>query len=62
MSEPNPNYKRDLAGSGEWAHAAVPPGCQCPECQEWCMDLLVWIDDETVECQTCKRRYNPTAD
>jgi hypothetical protein len=40
-------------------HEAVPPGCGCPSCHEADMDRLVWIDDETVECQTCKTRYNP---
>lgn len=37
----------------------VPPGCECPQCHEANMDLLVWIDDETVECQTCKNQYQP---
>jgi len=40
-------------------HELVPPGCECPQCHERDMDLLVWIDDETVECQTCKTRYRP---
>jgi hypothetical protein len=51
--------RSNLVGKGEWVHEAVPPGCECPECHEWCMDLLVWVDDETVECQTCKNRYQP---
>ena len=38
---------------------AVQPGCECPQCQEWSMDLLVWIDDDTVECATCGTRYQP---
>ena len=37
----------------------VPPGCGCPTCGESEMDRLVWIDDEEVECQTCKNRYQP---
>jgi len=37
----------------------VQPGCECPQCQEWSMDLLVWIDDDTVECATCGTRYQP---
>ena len=40
-------------------HDLVPPGCECPQCHEARVDLLVWVDDETVECQTCKTRYQP---
>jgi len=52
---PDPN----LVGKGEWTHLAVPPGCQCPECREWRPDLLVWIDDDTVECETWGTQYQP---
>jgi len=49
----------DLFGKGEWTHQAVPPGCECPDCKEWRMDLLVWIDDEEVRCDSCGTIYNP---
>jgi hypothetical protein len=49
----------DLVGKGEWTHLAVPPGCGCPECHEWCPDLLEWIDDNTVRCETCGMEYQP---
>ena len=52
--------RRELVGRGEWMHEAVPPGCECPCCREWCMDLLVWLDDDIVRCTTCGTRYNPT--
>ena len=52
--------RRELVGRGEWMHEAVPPGCECPSCREWCMDLLVWLDDDIVRCTTCGTRYNPT--
>ena len=47
------------AGRDNLDHEAVPPGCECPQCHESDTDRLVWIDDETVECQTCKTRYQP---
>lgn len=50
----------DLFGRGRWTHAAVPPGCECPECREWSPDLLVWIDETTVQCETCGTKYQPT--
>lgn len=60
MTEPTDNAERsDLFGKGEWTHEAVPPGCECPECKEWCMALLVWIDDEEVRCDACGTIYNP---
>ena len=31
----------------------------CPSCGERRIDWLVWIDDESVECQTCKTIYKP---
>ncbi len=51
--------RRDLVGKGEWTHLAVPPGCECPECREWCPDLLPWVDDNHVECETCGTKYEP---
>jgi len=33
--------------------------CGCPSCGERTIDCLVWIDDESVECQTCKTVYKP---
>jgi len=32
---------------------------RCPSCGEAWQDELVWIDDETVDCQTCGCRYTP---
>ena len=49
-----------LFGKGAWTHEAVPPGCECPDCREWRMDSLVWIDDEEVRCDSCGTIYNPT--
>ena len=37
----------------------VAPVFACPCCGEDRMDELVWIDDETVECQTCTAWYDP---
>ena len=51
--------RSDLVGKGAWTHAAVPPGCECPGCKEWCPDLLVWVEDDRVECQTCGAIYDP---
>ena len=51
--------RSDLVGKGEWTHQAVPPGCECPGCKEWCPDLLVWLEDDRVECQTCSAIYDP---
>ena len=31
----------------------------CPTCGEDNMDQLVWVDDLTVQCNTCGERYNP---
>ena len=31
----------------------------CPQCGERNIDLLVWINDETVACYTCGNKYNP---
>lgn len=60
MTKPTNNAERsDLFGKGEWTHQAVPPGCECPECKEWCRDLLVWIDDEEVRCNSCGTIYDP---
>ncbi len=51
--------RRDLFGKGQWTQEAVPPGCECPECNEWRMDSLVWIDDEEVRCTSCDTIYDP---
>jgi len=37
----------------------VDPGEQCPDCDECRVDFLIWLDEETVECQTCGRQYSP---
>jgi len=37
----------------------VDVACACPSCGERRVDWLVWIDDEWVECQTCKTVYKP---
>ena len=61
MTESSDNAERiELFGKGKWTHEAVPPGCECPDCKEWCMDLLVWIDDEEVCCDSCGTIYNPS--
>ena len=31
----------------------------CPGCGERIMDELIWVDDATVECQTCGHSYVP---
>jgi Zn ribbon nucleic-acid-binding protein len=60
MAEQQPEVDRsNLVGKGEWTREAVPPGCECPGCKEWCPDLLVWIEDDRVECQTCGAIYDP---
>ena len=60
MSERCPETDRsDLVGKGEWTHQAVPPGCKFPGCKEWCPDLLVWVENDRVECQTCGAIYDP---
>ena len=56
---PSKTDRSDLVGKGKWTHEAVPPGCECPSCKEWCPDLLVWIEDDRVECQTCSAIYDP---
>ena len=61
MTKASDNAERsDLFGKGQWTHEAVPPSCECPDCREWCMDLLVWIDDEEVCCDSCGTIYNPS--
>jgi uncharacterized Zn-finger protein len=35
----------------------VCPGSECPSCGENRVDYLVWINDEEIECQTCKNMY-----
>ena len=36
----------------------VPERDACPACGERDIDRLVWIDDERIECQRCKRVYS----
>lgn len=31
----------------------------CPHCGESRVDLLVWLDDEFVECASCGQTYRP---
>ncbi len=31
----------------------------CPDCGEADADLLVWLDDEFVRCETCGTIYSP---
>jgi hypothetical protein len=31
----------------------------CPRCGERRLDFLVWVDDEHVECASCKAVYAP---
>ena len=37
----------------------VRPEGACPKCGQRECDELVWIDDEQVECQSCKTVYRP---
>lgn len=37
----------------------VAPEDACPNCGQRECDELVWLDDERVECQRCKRVYSP---
>ena len=37
----------------------VEPGLACPWCGEREMDLLIWVEDDVVECHTCGCRYDP---
>lgn len=37
----------------------VRPEDACPKCGECECDVLVWLDDEQVECQSCKTVYRP---
>ena len=31
----------------------------CPECGERRVDWLIWLNDQTVQCQTCGSEYRP---
>ena len=31
----------------------------CPKCGQRCMDLLEWVSDSEVACQTCGMLYEP---
>jgi len=33
----------------------------CPVCGERRIDFLVWLDDQWVQCQTCRIQYDPMA-
>jgi len=35
----------------------VDDGFGCPDCGERRVDWLPWIDDDTIECQTCGAQY-----
>ena len=37
----------------------VAPRDACPRCGQRDIDLLIWIDDDRVECKTCGTIYNP---
>jgi hypothetical protein len=37
----------------------VAPEDTCPRCGVRDTDLLVWLDDQRVECQRCKAIYEP---
>ncbi|MBL9032098.1 MAG: hypothetical protein JNM80_10385 [Phycisphaerae bacterium] len=37
----------------------VDPSDACPLCSERRVDLLVWIDDDHVECTMCGTVYQP---
>lgn len=45
--------------AGEPGGNDVGPDEACPECAENNADLLVWIDEERVECQVCRTVYKP---
>ena len=36
---------------------SVTAGCPC--CKERRVEWLVWLDDESVRCETCGKRYVP---
>ena len=51
-NEPNtPNEHHD---------ASVDPEQACPWCGESCIDLLIWLEDDVVECHTCTCQYDPS--
>ena len=37
----------------------VRPEDGCPKCGQRECDELVWLDDEQVQCQSCKTIYRP---
>ncbi|MGB2987823.1 MAG: hypothetical protein WBE26_18295 [Phycisphaerae bacterium] len=37
----------------------VRPEDGCPLCSERHVDKLVWVDNESVECQMCGTAYQP---
>jgi Zn ribbon nucleic-acid-binding protein len=39
----------------------VQPGMECPNCREYRIDWLVWMDDDSdfVCCQSCGTEYEP---
>jgi hypothetical protein len=39
----------------------LSPEDACPNCGERRIDLLVWVDDQWVHCQTCRIQYDPLA-
>ena len=40
----------------------VEQGFACPHCGERRMDLLVWVEDDCVECETCGHHYDPAGE
>ena len=42
-------------------HNIVSDDAKCPTCGEQDADLLVWLDDERVQCSTCDTVYYPSS-
>ncbi len=45
--------------NAEGREELVEASCACPGCGERRIDWLEWINDEQVECATCKNVYEP---
>ena len=46
-----------IADVDEAAPDTVPSWYACPTCGERRLDWLVWIEGDTVRCQSCKTTY-----
>jgi hypothetical protein len=50
--EPDVYTSRDFEGR-------VAEAESCPTCGQDLIDMLVWLDDDTVKCTTCETVYDP---